>query len=420
MKPITSSSRRFRAAAAATVVAAVAASTALTSLSASAADPTGTVTAFSPEAGAVLNGGLISWQNEILATKAVPGGFTAFNASTGVAAASPLTPTGVAKSPVVFNGLLTWIDSTANQIRTANPGGSIVALTGSVPAADSILAVGTQLWVSKPGGIDRYSPSASALGGATALTGPWAATSVLRMTIGPDNNVWVIEKSTGVDTLTRFTQAGAVVGSTYNFTNSAADPIALATGPDAAVWIIEGGTGLVSRFDTNLLLNNYPLPAGANANAIAAGPDGGVWITENALNNVSRLSFTANTFTRVAYPAPSAFGLQNLILGPDQNMWAVGTVANKVAKFGTTAPTTTTTTTTTIAATTTTIAATTTKPPVATTLAPAPTLAPTTIAAVPTSVKGGILYKCVKTQRKTVKVKGKKVLRTTCVKYARA
>jgi hypothetical protein len=375
-----------------------------------AADQVGSTAAFPPEPGATLAGDLILWQGEILANKAT-NGFSVFTTN-GASGASPIAA-GIVKTMSTFNGLLIWIEGTT--VKTANPGGTVVTL-GTVPAgSDSLRAVGTQLWISKPGGIDRYAPTPTALGGATALAGTFNPASKLRMAIGADTNVWVIESNPaagGVDTLTRWSASAATqVGATTNFANSAANPSAIVAGPDSAAWIVEPGINSVARVEAGGSIVEFALPGGANPEGIVSGPENGVWVAENGLNNLARLSFANNTFTRVAYSAPSAFGMKGLAVGADNNIWAAGTNANKVAKFGTTplATTTTSASTTTIAATTT--AATTTTLPATTT-----TLAPATI---PPTVSGTIPAKrvCIKTVTKRVKVKGKTVKTKVCTKY---
>jgi streptogramin lyase len=375
---------------------------------ANAADAVGTVYNYTPDAGAVLGGELIVWQNEVLANRTAAG-FSAFNISGG-AAPSPIATGAPVKFMANWQGNLLWVDN-AGGVKYANPGGSVTTL-GVVPVTiDSVTVVGSQLWFTRPGGIDRYQPSGSALGGNTplALTTP---SSTPRLTVGTDGNVWAVESTGGVDVLTRWTTLGAPVGTAYNFANSSANPNGITTGPDGAVWVLLGGTSSVARFDNGFALTEFALPAGANPRGITAGPEGGVWITENALNNVSRLSWNNNTITRVAYAAPSSFGLQKLTTGPDGNIWTVGTNANRMAKLGTIAPTTTTTTTTTIAATTTTVA---TVPPTAPPTV-APTVAPTTAkpVVVTTPAKKRV---CTRTAKRRVKVNGKFVTRTVCIRY---
>ncbi len=394
-------SRRLRSAGIVSGALLLAASVASTS--ARAADLVGTSAVFSPEPGATLVGELITWQGEVLANKTT-NGFTSFN-STGAAGASPINAGAPVKTMTTFNGLLTWVD-TANTVKTSNPGGTVLTVGSVSPTANQLLGVGNQLWVARTGGIDRYAPTPTALGGASAIT--LSATATARMAAGNDGNVWVVEKTSGVDTLTRWNALGGAVGSAFNFANSAADPSGIVAGPDGAMWIILGGTNSIARVDSTGVYAETPLPAGAAPASIVAGTDG-VWISENGLNNVAKLTYSGGAFTRTAFAAPSAFGLKGEAIGPDGNLWVVGTNVNKVAKFGTAAPATTTVPSTTVAPTS--VAATTVAP---TTVTPT-TVAPTTRAVfieptLPQRV-------CTKYGTKKVRVKGKLKSQRVCVRY---
>ncbi len=392
--------RRTRVAAAATALAI----TALTVGTAQAADPVNSINSYTADPGATLAGKLISWQGEILANRNL-NGFTAFSAA-GVATPSPINAGAPVKTMGLFNGLLAWVD-TANNVKTSNPGGTVVNLGPVSATANSLLGVGTQLWVARAGGIDRYAPSSS-LGGASTIT--LSAGAAVELAIGADGNVWVVEKNAGVDMLTRWSPIGAPVSTAFNFANSGADPAALALGPDNAMWVVLAGTNSVARFDANGSYAEFALPGGAVPGAIAAGSDG-MWLIENGLNNVSKLTFSGGAFTRTAYAAPSAFGLRGIAIGPDANVWTVGTNVNRMGRFGTLSPTTTTTTSTTIAATTTTTTS---------TLPPAPTLPPTTAKPLtqPVTTKAAAKKRvCTKYVKRRVKVKGKFVTQSVCTRY---
>lgn len=367
---------------------------------AQAAEPTGTVATFVPDAGAILAGKLVSWQGEVLANRNL-NGFTSFSTS-GVSSSSPINAGAPVKTMALFNGLLAWVD-TANNVKTSNPGGTVTNLGAVAATANSLLGVGTQLWVARTGGIDRYSPGAS-LGGASPITLTGGA--AVELALGPDGNVWVVEKNGGVDILTKWSPLGAPVGSAFNFSNSAADPIAITAGPDNAMWVILSGTNSIARFDAGGTYSEFPLPAGTIPSALAPGTDG-VWLIENGSNNVSKLTFGGGAFTRTAFAAPSTFGLKGIVIGPDANVWSVGTNVNRIGRFGTVSPTTTTTTTTIAAATTTTT----------TTLALTPTLPPTTAKPLTQPVTTAKKKVCTKYVKKRVKVKGKFVTQKVCSKY---
>ena len=110
---------------------------------AGAADAVGSVTAFAPEAGAVLNGEIITWQGELLANRTAAG-YTSFSTA-GAAAGSPIAA-GIVRTSTIFNGQLTWIDS-LNAVKSSNPGGLVTTL-GTVPAgSDSMLTVADAIFL---------------------------------------------------------------------------------------------------------------------------------------------------------------------------------------------------------------------------------------------------------------------------------
>ena len=411
-----------------------------------AADPVGTVASFAPPAGSTLNNEVHAWNNELIVNNLLPGGFSAFNSTTGASSTSTITPApGIVKTSVIFNNNLVWAEGAATNVFVSDVGGNKHPIGPVVASADSMIVVGNDLWVSSPGAVTRY-PNAVAslsspwppLGGATALApAPGAGTSRMAFP-GPDGNVWIVNSAAGTDTISRWTAAGALVG-TKNFADNNADPSAIAIGSDNAAWVIAAGKNSVIRFDASVNPVELALPAGANPSSIIGDPatGGGAWVTENGLSNVSRLAFASGAITRTAYFAQAnGFGLKGLTIGPDQNVWAVGANANKLAKFGSVAPTPTTTTSTTIApattttlASTTTVAATTTVVATTTTAATTPvTLAPVTTAAPPISVVVVInnppaktkTRVCIRTARRRVKVGKKFVTRTVCTRYRRA
>ena len=344
---------------------------------ANAADPVGTATAYTPEVATVLMAGdITSWNNEILVNRtagsAPPGGFTAFNPTTGAASPSGIAPSiGIVRTSTVF--------AAANRLIS-------IDFIGNVPSADSVLVVVNDLWISAGSSVQRFTPNVNSVGGLglgivlPPAVPPFAGGSSLKMTVGPDNKVWIAEKNpAGTDSVSRWDPTtGLQMGVSLPLSSlTAADPTAIATGSDNAVWVLENGTNKVTRFDaTTFALTSLTLSGGPGT-SIVDGP-GGVWITENAANIVSRLSYSASAITRDPYPAPSAFGLKNLTVGPDNNIWAVGTNAHKVVKVGTVVPPSTTTSTT--------IAPTTTGPTttLATTSVSATTVVATTAPTAPT------------------------------------
>jgi hypothetical protein len=398
----------------------------------------GASTAFSAAAGVNLAppaGGtseLTIWNGALITNRSLPvaGGMSSFDPGTGATSDLSTTPAlGLVKSTTIFASKLTVLETPLN-VKQADLGGNVTSLGAAAAGTDSILGVGTKLFATAPGVVNMYTPAA-VLGAPTALTPTpaYAATSVLRMTVGPDSNLWVVENNAGAtaDTITRFSPLGVFID-THLFTNTNADPTAITSGgAEGGVWVIAGGTNSVIRFDaTAVAVAQTPINGGANG--IAKGPENSVWITENSQNNVARLTYASGSITRTAFAAPSSVGgLTAIIADGSGNMWAtaVNGTPGKVLKINAITPppptTTTTTTTTTIAATTTvaTSAPTTTAAPTTTVTTAAPTTTVTTAAPTTTTVFVQLPPNrvCVKTGTKIIKVGKKKIKTKVCLKY---
>jgi hypothetical protein len=417
-------------------VASLAAATLLpTGVGAQTASPLGASIAFSAAAGVSLAppaGGiseLIIWNGSLLVARSLPatGGMSAFDPATGTTSDLNTTPAlGLVKSSTLFGAKLTVLETPLN-VKQADLGGNVTLLGATPAGTDSILGVGTKLFATAPGAVNMYTPTA-VLGAPVALTPTpgYAATAVMRMTVGPDSNLWVVESNAGAaaDTLTRYSPAGVFIDSKF-FANSNADPAAITSGgAEGGVWVIAGGTNSVIRFDAAAnAVAETPISGGAAG--ISKGPENSVWITENSQNNVSRLTFAGGSIARTAFAAPASFGLRGIISDGSTSMWAIGVngTPGKVLKINAITPPPPTTTTTTVAPTTTVVAVTTTIPTVTTTTPPVTTVAttapPTTVAvtAPPVTTIAPAGRVCIKTGTKIIKVGKKKVKTRVCLKY---
>jgi hypothetical protein len=398
-----------------------------TQLGASTAYSAATGVNLAPPAGGTSE--LTIWNGALIANR-LAGAMSSFDPGTGATSDLSTTPLlGLVKSTTIFNSKLTVLETPWN-VKQADLGGNVTSLGVAAVGTDTLLGVGPKLFATAPGVVNMYTPAATLLG-ATALTPTpaFAATAVLRMTVGPDSNLWVVENNAGAapDTITRFSPVGVFIDSHF-FANSNADPTAITSGgAEGGVWVIAGGTNSVIRFDaTASAVAQTPINGGANG--IAKGPENSVWITENSQNNIARLTYASGTITRTAFAAPSGVGgLTAIIADGSGNMWAtaVNGLTGKVLKVNAiTPPPPTTTTTTTTAATTTTVAATTTVATSATTTTTAaPTTTVTTAAPTTTTTAAPITTTtianrvCVKTGNKYIKVGKKRIKTKVCLKY---
>jgi len=126
---------------------------------------------------------------------------------------------------------------------------------------------------------------------------PTANNSPLRITTGPDGNLWFVEG----DQIGRITPSGTITQ--FPFPASHSDfrgeeyGAGITTGPDGALWFTESGSSKIGRITTSGAITEFPLPAsqGASGNrndpwAITAGPDGHLWFTEGHGNKIGRIT----------------------------------------------------------------------------------------------------------------------------------
>ena len=108
------------------------------------------------------------------------------------------------------------------------------------------------------------------------------------MTLGPDNNIWMIGRSnsTGNVSFVKITTSGVATG--YPIppvpgTQLAQNPVAITSGPDGALWYVATNdlknptTGTVGRLTTSGAATSWTVTG--QPSAITAGPDGAVWFT---------------------------------------------------------------------------------------------------------------------------------------------
>ena len=155
-------------------------------------------------------------------------------------------------------------------------------------------------------------------------------TQSLRITLGPDGNLWV----TG-NNISRITPTGFVTQFTLPPQNNGTIeiPFAITAGPDGNIWFTEipvGFTapepaGRVGRITPTGQITEFTLPsAGSEPRGISTGPDGNLWFTENGPGGHKIGQITpSGVLTEFALPdqngAPEA-----ITHGPDGNLWFTG------------------------------------------------------------------------------------------------
>jgi streptogramin lyase len=118
----------------------------------------------------------------------------------------------------------------------------------------------------------------------------------------------------------------ATGGATSGF-SADAGPSAITLGPDGNMWFLERSEIAVARRNADGTVSEFDWPiATGSMSSIVAGPDGNLWFLDfNPPGRVGRVT-PAGVVTEVATggitPGLTAGNLQNIIVGPDGNLWA--------------------------------------------------------------------------------------------------
>lgn len=165
--------------------------------------------------------------------------------------------------------------------------------------------------------IGRLTPS----GQLTEFDLPREGGHPIRLTMGPDGNVWFTE-SQG-HRLARITPDGQIQG--YPLPPGT-EPYDLAAGPDGAIWFMENRSAgqAIGRMTTAGILTEFTLPLGEGeepgglygAGSLAAGPDGRIWFVGER-GFVGRIS-PSGRLSRVAIPTRIP---EDLAIGPEGSVW---------------------------------------------------------------------------------------------------
>jgi virginiamycin B lyase len=132
-----------------------------------------------------------------------------------------------------------------------------------------------------PGGGVGNPPVEGATVGLPAGSGP------LRMTLGPDGNLWVtMFDANRIDriSLNPFSRTP------FPLPPGLKGPHDITVGPDGALWFTEYQGNQIGRITTSGQITEFPIPtAGSAPYGITTGADGAIWFTQNATNTIGRL-----------------------------------------------------------------------------------------------------------------------------------
>ncbi|MHB8895679.1 MAG: Vgb family protein [Candidatus Geothermincolia bacterium] len=170
--------------------------------------------------------------------------------------------------------------------------------------------------------------------GATTITNTWpiptATANAIKMTQGPDGNMWFAEYGTGK--LAKITQAGVITE--YPVGGASDGLFDVASGPDGYVWFTMMTANLVGKIKPDGTgARFWAEPAGSYPTCITAGPDGAMWFTDGLSSKVCRITTTGavtrfDTLTGGAQPG-------GIAVGADGALWFTEYYANLIGRVTT-------------------------------------------------------------------------------------
>jgi streptogramin lyase len=170
--------------------------------------------------------------------------------------------------------------------------------------------------------------ASGAPGDITEFPLPNPNSSPVRITAGPDGNLWFTEF--GGNSIGRITPTGTITE--FPLPDAASGPAGITAGPDGNVWFTEDAGNRIGRITPTGTITEFPLPAADRSpNNIAAGPDGNLWFAEFGGNSIGRITPTG-TVAVFALPNPSSDPF-DIAAGPDGNLWFTEYSGNRIGRI---------------------------------------------------------------------------------------
>jgi streptogramin lyase len=161
------------------------------------------------------------------------------------------------------------------------------------------------------------------------------ASGLVRITMGPDGNVWFTESV--ANRVAKITTSGAVTE--YALPTAGRLPGDIAVGPDGNLWFTESGSGTggyIASVTTSGLFTEYPIPmANSPSGGLAVGADGNLWFASQvsgagkvASGGLSKVASSGASVVKVTtsgiftmFPVPTDGIPNDFVAGPDGNLW---------------------------------------------------------------------------------------------------
>ncbi len=222
----------------------------------------------------------------------------------------------------------------AGSVPLAHPFLEEFAVTPGSGLAGITVGPDNNVWFTEQssGKIGQITPA----GTITEFDVPTAAGEPTGITAGPDSNLWFTEQAG--NKIGRITPAGVITE--FSGLTAASAPTAIAPGSDGNLWFTEPGSNKIGQVRMaflgapNFLFNQFSLPtASSSPQSIVGGPDGNLWFTEKSAGKIGRATVLAS-FTEFALPVPGSEP-DTIASGPDGNLWFTEFAGNRIGRMTT-------------------------------------------------------------------------------------
>jgi streptogramin lyase len=159
-------------------------------------------------------------------------------------------------------------------------------------------------------------PEANACAVFTTFALPTANCAPLRITVGPDGNLWFTENGCGG--IARITTAGVITQYFTGVANSA--PWGIVSASDGNLWFTDELAHQIGSVTTAGVIAEYPANTVEDLFGIAQAKSGRLWVTD--FDSVGRTTIPSPSVTWAPVPASNPYVFA-ITPGPDGNLWFV-------------------------------------------------------------------------------------------------
>jgi streptogramin lyase len=240
-----------------------------------------------------------------------------------------------------------WYSETLNT--GTNVLGEINPATGAVIAQDQVntsgigitgLAAGPDngIWFTETNAIGRLDATTGQVTGVYSL----AAGDVPQdITLGPDNNLWFTIRGTGQ--IGAITTTGTIIGEfplpSYSAANLTAPGVITSDPTNGTLWFSESLNGLMGHFGrigkitTAGQVTEFPGQVGPSSSTGLALDDGSLWVTDGRDNLIDQINPTTGAITGQFSPPTGNSLPYDITAGPNQDLYFTEQGGNQIGMF---------------------------------------------------------------------------------------